>query len=272
MIENISEQNTKPLVGPKLSKVVIWVLAAHVAAILGYGTYCLLNGKTGGRVGGEESIVGMEEPTVGESGATADQVAVEGDAVAPVTPDDLPTVITPEPAAPIQPARLSVTSAPEPLTATTVAGATYTARKGDSLYKIARENNVTVAALRQANGLADNTALKIGQTLTIPGAPAVAPQAVVRSVPPTPTPVTPAPRPAVAYQSYKVAPGDTLWKIARAHGTTADAVAKANNITDPAKLKVGMEIKIPVRARETAQPPAAPTNVDVANVPARLRN
>lgn len=43
---------------------------------------------------------------------------------------------------------------------------TYTVRRGDTLYKISRRVGVSVARLRQANGI--GTHLRIGQRLTIP--------------------------------------------------------------------------------------------------------
>jgi len=45
---------------------------------------------------------------------------------------------------------------------------TYLVRKGDSLFKIARENQTTPKALRAANGL-KGSKIKAGQTLVIPG-------------------------------------------------------------------------------------------------------
>ena len=45
--------------------------------------------------------------------------------------------------------------------------------------------------------------------------------------------------------TYKVKQGDTFWKIASAHKTTPAAIMKANRITDPRKLRVGMQIVIP---------------------------
>jgi len=48
-------------------------------------------------------------------------------------------------------------------------GGTYTVKKGDSLWKIARANGCTVQALADANGLDANGILKIGTKLKIPG-------------------------------------------------------------------------------------------------------
>lgn len=44
---------------------------------------------------------------------------------------------------------------------------------------------------------------------------------------------------------YTVKDGDTFWKIAKTHGTSPEAVMKANRITDPRKLRPGMSLVIP---------------------------
>jgi LysM repeat protein len=44
---------------------------------------------------------------------------------------------------------------------------------------------------------------------------------------------------------YTVKNGDTFWKIAKANGTTPDAIMKANRITDPRKLRPGMQLIVP---------------------------
>jgi LysM repeat protein len=44
---------------------------------------------------------------------------------------------------------------------------------------------------------------------------------------------------------YTVKNGDTFWKIAKNNGTTPEAVMKANRITDPRKLRPGMQLVIP---------------------------
>jgi murein DD-endopeptidase MepM/ murein hydrolase activator NlpD len=60
---------------------------------------------------------------------------------------------------------------------------TYTVKAGDSLNRIAKANNVSVEALRKENGLT-TAAIRIGQTLKVPGASASAPdQVVTASVP-----------------------------------------------------------------------------------------
>lgn len=44
---------------------------------------------------------------------------------------------------------------------------------------------------------------------------------------------------------YKVKSGDTLYALAKEHGTTADALMKANGISDARKLRAGSTIQIP---------------------------
>ena len=51
-------------------------------------------------------------------------------------------------------------------------------------------------------------------------------------------------------QWYEVKPGDTLWKIAKAHygdGSLYQDIFKANQdvLTDPDKIKVGQRLRIP---------------------------
>ncbi|CAN7407321.1 peptidoglycan DD-metalloendopeptidase family protein [Pararhizobium sp. LjRoot235] len=62
-------------------------------------------------------------------------------------------------------------------------GGTYTVKAGDSLNRIAKTNGVSVEELRKANGLT-TAAIRIGQTLKVPGASTSAPdQVVTASVP-----------------------------------------------------------------------------------------
>lgn len=53
-------------------------------------------------------------------------------------------------------------------TAPSSSGRTITVKAGDTLYGIARANNVSVKALRDANGLSDKAGLKIGRKLVLP--------------------------------------------------------------------------------------------------------
>lgn len=62
-------------------------------------------------------------------------------------------------------------------------------------------------------------------------------------------------------QSYTVQVGDTLYKIAQQHGTTVQAIANANNITDPSQLRVGQVLTVgsSVAVAKNGSTPKAPT-------------
>ena len=58
-------------------------------------------------------------------------------------------------------------------------------------------------------------------------------------------PATPAARPASGAGTYTVRAGDNLGRIAKAHGTTWQDLAKLNGLPDPNRLKVGQVLKVP---------------------------
>jgi len=132
-----------------------------------------------------------------------------------------------------------------------VGGAEYLVAKGDSLAKIAKKNGVTLKALQAANPGVVPTKLKVGQKLVIPAggkssADAGAPAAAVGGDTTT--------------SSYTVKSGDTLTKIAKAHGTTVKAIEAANGLSTT-KIKVGQKLKIPSKGEAAAAAPVAPTPV-----------
>lgn len=78
--------------------------------------------------------------------------------------------------------------------------------------------------------------------------------------------------PAVAQsRTHRVAPGDTLYSIARTYSVSVDALQSANGITDPSRIRVGQDLQIPTSAAPSgsttsaiaAQSPATETNYKV---------
>lgn len=159
----------------------------------------------------------------------------------PPVATNLPVVIPPvAPVEPVAPA----------------AGSEYTVVKGDTLAVIAKKNNVTLKALQAANPGVVPTRLKIGQKLVIPAGGTTAGIA--------------APVSALGESSgtvYTVKSGDTLTRIAKAHGTTVKAIEAANGMTST-KIRVGQKLKIPSKAEAAPVAPVAPAPVmDTAPAP-----
>jgi len=55
--------------------------------------------------------------------------------------------------------------------------------------------------------------------------------------------------------NYTVQSGDTLYSLARRHGTTVAAIVQANNLPDPNNIRIGQELIIPTVG--TGSPPTA---------------
>ncbi len=131
-------------------------------------------------------------------------------------------------------------------------GGTYVVQPGDNLFRISLRFGVTVAALQQANTIANPNLIFVGQVLQIPGAtgspaPTTAPSAGGATA--TPAPVTP---PSGQMGSYTVQAGDTLSKIAARFGTTAATIAAANNIANINLIFVGQVLQIPGATGQTS--------------------
>jgi LysM repeat protein len=126
-----------------------------------------------------------------------------------------------------------------------VPATSYTVKSGDNLWTIARKNGITVAQLTSANRLSANATLRPGQKLIIPGrstsAPAAAPATAADPFLAPPS----ASIPNSDAVKHVVKSGETLGGIARRYGVRAGELAVANNISDPARIRPGMELVIP---------------------------
>ncbi|MFA5675638.1 MAG: LysM peptidoglycan-binding domain-containing protein [Christensenellales bacterium] len=103
---------------------------------------------------------------------------------------------------------------------TVFADSTYTVKPGDTLYKIAKTNGVTVNELLTANPVIKNpSVIFAGQKITIPSTKLL---------------------------RYTVQRGDTMWGIANKYQISLAELQKANsNITDFSKIYVGQTVIIP---------------------------
>lgn len=121
-------------------------------------------------------------------------------------------------------------------------GCTYVVQPGDNLFRIAVNNNTTVAEMKSANNLAgENPVLQVGQELVIPGCN----EEQVSAPEPTSVSVTAVPAPVGGGEQYTIQPGDTLFRIAQRYGITVQAIVDANDLSNPNNLQVGQVITIP---------------------------
>lgn len=113
--------------------------------------------------------------------------------------------------------------------ATASGGSTYTVKSGDTLSGIANRNGVTVAQLKQWNGLSGNN-IKVGQKLKVKAGSTSQPAASSASG---------------DYITYTVKSGDSFYSIAKNYsGVSAQNIMDFNGMTS-SNLKPGMKIKIP---------------------------
>ncbi|MDL1897287.1 LysM peptidoglycan-binding domain-containing protein [Anaerolineae bacterium CFX7] len=155
-------------------------------------------------------------------------------------------------------------------TAAPSANATYIVQSGDTLFSIALKYNTTIAALQQANQLADPNALAVGQRLIIPNASgaqnAVTPAPTARGPTPNASPppnATPSAAPQ-NYETYIVRAGDTLAQIAARFGVSLPELMRLNQLTNPNLIAVGQRLLIPAATNTQVLPTGvtlAPQNV-----------
>lgn len=116
-------------------------------------------------------------------------------------------------------------------------------RSGDTMSELAEAFNVSVALIRHYNVGVSPRRMLVGAGLYIPLVPGVDPAAVQ----------FPAPDRRPFEADYRVALGDSLWRIARLHGTTVEALAAANGLLPSSVLQPGQTLQVPRRG----EPPDA---------------
>ncbi len=117
----------------------------------------------------------------------------------------------------------------------------YEVQQGDTLNSISRRYGVTVEQLVTANALSDER-LFAGQKLVIPGYKPDQPSPALPVEPETAAPPAP---PAEQFFVYTMTRGDTLNSIAKRYDVSVEQLIAANNIEDPAHIRVGQQLRIP---------------------------
>lgn len=137
----------------------------------------------------------------------------------------------------------------------------HTVQKGDSLWAISRRYNVSVNDLFAANGLNKNSVLKIGQQIKIPVEGSTGTINTITADTYQPSGFN------MAAETYTVARGDTLSKIARMYNTSVGAIKAANGKTTDV-IRVGEKLTIPVggSASNYSRPTSTSSNSSVSPV------
>lgn len=99
---------------------------------------------------------------------------------------------------------------------------TLTVEKGDTLYSIGREYDVSVKKLLEVNGIVNPRRLKEGMRITVP-------------------------------HTYVIERGDTLYSLAREHDTSVEALCSYNGIDPDEVLKVGTVLSLPREVQEAQE-------------------
>lgn len=249
----------------KVSKVVLIVVALHVLVIGGIVVFegCSRVKSTAPAMADNESPAGQQLDNT-TPGAAGNQAASIPNPQGPGAANSL----TP---ASSMAGNEAVAPAPTPQAATPAPAAhTYVVKKGDSLWKIAKLENLTVGELSRANNLTKTSTLKVGQKLTLPVATKSEKASVATaSVVPTSTDANgaastttastaPAATTDAGGTTYTVKSGDSLWKIARQQSTSVAAIKQANNLSGDS-LKVGQKLHIPMATAKTGTDTAVNT-------------
>ena len=132
------------------------------------------------------------------------------------------------------------------------------------------EDAQATAMIATSNARLTQTAQAVDAAEGTPSSPDTTPTEVPpteippTAIPPTAVPPTSAPAPTTApatggETTYTVQRGDTLYSIARRYGTTVEAIASANGITNPNLIRVGQKLTIPTSGSPVPPPPSGGT-------------
>jgi LysM repeat protein len=231
----------------KVSKVVLIVVALHALVI---GGIFVFEGCSRSKTSTSDMTANEPSDSV-IPGATNNEMASIPNPTGPGAPNSLApnSVAGNETMAPTTPVATPASiSAPH----------TYVVKKGDSLWKISKVENISVGELSRANNLTKTSTLKVGQKLTVPVmAKAEKTNIATASVVPTPadattsSPATAAVTADAGVGSYTVKSGDSLWKIARLQNVSVAAIKQANSLSSDS-LKVGQKLHLPTASAKAA--------------------
>lgn len=126
----------------------------------------------------------------------------------------------------------------------------HTVKKGETLWSIAQEFNLSVNLILATNNFANPELISIGQQIEIPSTKNTTPETNIItqpvideknnnmnnniSQPENAEPIV-----------YTVKAGDSLWKISREYGVSLEVIIDVNNLRDKDSLSLGQKLEIP---------------------------
>ncbi len=232
-VATTADQNTQSLTPALPAPSSLAPIAPVVAPAPAARTYVVKKGETLMKIAKAEHIKVSELASANKLTKTAalkvgQKLTIPAKAEAPVT-----AVASATPA---------IGSATAPVTSA-ISGNSYTVKSGDSLWKIAKANNVSVASLKQANSLTSDS-LKVNQKLVIPAAAATTPVTA-----PVTTANVGAWQPGMQVDNgqttHIVDIGETVGSIAKKYNVSVAELMKANNISDVKRVTVSQKLVIP---------------------------
>ena len=117
-------------------------------------------------------------------------------------------------------------------TSSSQSATTYTVKSGDTLLSIATSHHTTYEKLATLNNLTNPNLIYVGQTLKLANSSSATQTSTTKTTTSS------------AQGTYTVKNGDTLSGIASSHGTTYEALASANGISNPNLIYVGQTLKL----------------------------
>lgn len=151
----------------------------------------------------------------------------------------------------------------------------YAVQKGDSLWKIARKNNISMRTLMTYNGLRETDRIYPGQILMVPGGNVIIASNVPEQYKSVTEPViqektefftqtSTRSQPAKTDTSieetkgiYEVKAGDSLYIIAMQNNTTVESIREMNNLNKNL-IRIGQKIMIPGKYEGAIESPFSP--------------
>ena len=153
----------------------------------------------------------------------------------------------------------------------------YIIQRGDSLSKISKRYNITIAAIKAANPQIKNDVVKLGQKIKLPGKVDVGEQTVPAGAfekkPASAASTAKTSAAAKPYsgetKKYVIKNGDTLGGIAKSYGISVRQLKEMNGLKDNL-IVVGKELKVPaakVESKKTASVKKTDDKVAIEKTP-----